>query len=202
MLARRLLASHLTGLRGRPFHVKNISHSSTITNNTSTTNTTNTTNTLRLGRITRPRLQHTPTRHLTNTATATKEEEIKLNPNEGSPHEEQLAHRGIYEPYYMTFFVISISLALSYCVLFRFLFIFFNKFHSFPFKLEQKSDAATPLQGLRPIYLDHQATTPVDPRVLDAMLPFFTSTYGNPHSRTHAYGWESEKAVEKAREVN
>ena len=41
-----------------------------------------------------------------------------------------------------------------------------------------------------------------DPRVLDAMLPYMTNFYGNPHSRTHAYGWESEKAVEVAREVN
>lgn len=55
-------------------------------------------------------------------------------------------------------------------------------------------------QGTRPIYLDMQATTPLDPRVLDAMLPFLTGIYGNPHSRTHAYGWESEKAVEQARE--
>ena len=55
-------------------------------------------------------------------------------------------------------------------------------------------------QGARPIYLDMQATTPVDPRVLDAMLPFYTGLYGNPHSRTHAYGWEVDKAVETARE--
>lgn len=51
----------------------------------------------------------------------------------------------------------------------------------------------------RPLYLDAQATTPMDPRVLDAMLPYMVSYYGNPHSRTHAYGWESEAAVEKAR---
>jgi cysteine desulfurase len=51
----------------------------------------------------------------------------------------------------------------------------------------------------RPLYLDMQATTPVDPRVLDAMLPFYLTRYGNPHSRTHLYGWESEAAVETAR---
>ena len=41
----------------------------------------------------------------------------------------------------------------------------------------------------------------MDPRVLDAMLPFYTDQYGNPHSRTHAYGWEAEKAVDEARKV-
>jgi cysteine desulfurase len=54
--------------------------------------------------------------------------------------------------------------------------------------------------GQRPIYLDMQATTPLDPRVLDAMLPFYAGLYGNPHSRTHAYGWETDKAVEEARQ--
>ncbi|KAJ3297085.1 hypothetical protein HDU79_004692 [Rhizoclosmatium sp. JEL0117] len=52
----------------------------------------------------------------------------------------------------------------------------------------------------RPIYLDMQATSPTDPRVLDAMLPLMTWEHGNPHSRTHQYGWEAEKSVEVARE--
>ncbi|PRQ48321.1 putative sulfurtransferase [Rosa chinensis] len=51
----------------------------------------------------------------------------------------------------------------------------------------------------RPLYLDMQATSPVDPRVVDAMLPYYLTRYGNPHSRTHMYGWESDSAVEAAR---
>eukprot|EP00913_Durusdinium_trenchii_P001902 g1760.t1 len=45
-----------------------------------------------------------------------------------------------------------------------------------------------------------QATTPVDPRVLDAMLPYYHGRFGNPHSRSHSYGWDAEEAIEKARE--
>lgn len=68
--------------------------------------------------------------------------------------------------------------------------------------LEEDSGGVT-MKGVkisgRPLYLDMQATSPVDPRVLDAMLPYYLSRYGNPHSRTHLYGWESENAVESAR---
>src|SRR3982751_1520286 len=51
----------------------------------------------------------------------------------------------------------------------------------------------------KPLYLDYNATTPVDPRVLEQMLPFFTERFGNPHSKQHAWGWEARDAVDAAR---
>ncbi|OMJ26176.1 putative cysteine desulfurase, mitochondrial [Smittium culicis] len=65
---------------------------------------------------------------------------------------------------------------------------------------EWKDPSSASKDALTPIYLDSQATTMLDPRVLDKMMPYLTNEFGNPHSKTHQYGWDADLAVEQARE--
>jgi len=80
--------------------------------------------------------------------------------------------------------------------------VFGNNIRSFSNDQDQISQGFS-IGGTHPdgrsLYMDFQSTTPVDPRVNDAMMPYWTELYGNPHSRTHHFGWETESAVEKAR---
>jgi cysteine desulfurase len=75
-----------------------------------------------------------------------------------------------------------------------------NKLTSVSRRLFSEFNIASKQKKGKSLYLDNAATSPLDFRVLDAMLPFMTNLFGNAHSRSHVFGWESEKAVEDARQ--
>ena len=66
--------------------------------------------------------------------------------------------------------------------------------------MPETSTHPVPVRSARPVYLDYAATTPVDARVAGKMQPYLTELFGNPASRSHAYGWAADEAVELARE--
>lgn len=80
---------------------------------------------------------------------------------------------------------------------------FLNKFNYFLLQTNKKFSENSSCNNVnkKTVYLDFQATTPLDPEVLDSMLPYMTQDFGNPHSRTHNYGWEAEKAIENSRKL-
>ena len=63
------------------------------------------------------------------------------------------------------------------------------------------SDKTISKPSNKTLFFDFQSTTPIDPRVLDRMMPYMTDMFGNPHSKSHSFGWEAEEAMENSRKV-